>query len=347
MNHSIQIPIGRPLSSQAMATALVAATLVLNPDLPALEWNVAPDGSVRGTHAKAPDAEVHAALTVWAALFGEPLRTLGSCRADRRTYGVEIAHGSVAVFLSGVGLIDTVEPPAPVLPAELAHIEQPVRLPILTRQGGAAHMTQAQLDGTACVRCGLADPVCSTPVAVVSGYGQALACSPACPVPQPDPTDPVEDAPQPHPDWIEVDSFRHERTVIGVTWALGHHDETEVRPDEEPTCGWFLFGPEGSVYAGGRFLIEHLDEALPAADRAIAEWAVAQAVAIFEQRRPSGDADPVDSADSAPEQCENCGRSGATHRYVTGMWVCDQCGPSSGVLVPQQRDRRAEPGGSY
>ncbi|WP_406298093.1 hypothetical protein OG948_21410 [Embleya sp. NBC_00888] len=272
MTHSIEIPIGRPMSSQAIAAALVAATIALNPGLPDLDWSIAADGSVRGTHAKAPDAEVRAALTAWAALFGEPLRTLGTCRADRTTYGVEIAHGAVAVFLSGVGTIE------------------PARLPIYTRNGSASHLNQAQCDGTACIRCGVMYPPVSTTVALLCDVGPLLACDPVCPpveAEQPDPTDPSEDEPQPHPAWHQAGApGRWERAVIGVLWAVEMLDDTEIAPTD-PGPGAYLHAPRS--WPGDRVSRVGLDltAGLVAADRVIAEWAVAQAVAIGEQRTAS------------------------------------------------------------
>lgn len=269
MTHSIEIPIGRPMSSQAIAAALVAGTIALNPDLPALEWTVAPDGSVRGTHHKAPAAEVSSALGKWAALFGEPLRTVGSCRADRQTYGVEIAHGAVAVFLSGVG---TVEPP---------------RLPIYTRNGSASHLTEAQCNGQACIRCGVMQPPVSTTVALLCDVGPLLACDPECPpveAEQPDPTDPADDEPQPHPAWHQAGApGRWERAVIGVLWAVEMLDDTEIAPTD-PGPGAYLHAPRSWPGNGVSRVGLDLTAGLLAADVAIAEWAVGVAAAIGEQR---------------------------------------------------------------
>ncbi|MYW03494.1 hypothetical protein [Streptomyces sp. SID3343] len=220
MTHSIQIPIGRPMSSQAIAAALVAGTIALNPSLPVLEWHIAEDGSVRGTHAKADDDVVHAALVEWAALFNAELRTLGSCRADRQTYGVEIAHGSATLFLSGVGVVDacTAEFGGPgytrcalapghdgrhqgplgsmrtatwdadtaeVLPIE--QVEQPADPcdpapdeDFASREMSGEGLTRAQLDGYACARCGLMYMAESRAIGYVPGGGSLRVCALAC-----------------------------------------------------------------------------------------------------------------------------------------------------------------------
>jgi len=76
--------------------------------------------------------------------------------------------------LYGMGTVEIRVPDelAPLIAAAFAG--RPAPLP-------AAILTPEQLDGTACVRCGLVDPPVCVPVAIVTGCGQVFACDPQCP----------------------------------------------------------------------------------------------------------------------------------------------------------------------
>ncbi|MFE3197196.1 hypothetical protein [Embleya sp. NPDC059237] len=281
MNHSIET---RPDDlAQVRAASIMQSLVCQRADLPRLTWSVDPAGHVVGTRTAGPDADVAADLGAWAgALDATVLATPHRCdgrivyrgRIDLTGSGrIEPGAGPTPVTITGVGVLNGVD-----------------RRPV-ARLFAADGLTRAQLDGVACVLCGV-EPRVSTPVGRIDGGGQAFACAPACaPVvpgtrvcgqcvgdPQPDPTDPAEDdEPQPHPAWAETGDARWKRTVAGVTWIAEGFDEGSVWLGSN-LAGLYLIGP--GEFATGRWVGADLTAGLLAADRAISEWAADLAAAI-------------------------------------------------------------------
>ncbi|OPC83057.1 hypothetical protein B4N89_20825 [Embleya scabrispora] len=112
----------------------------------------------------------------------------------------------------------------------------------------AEGLTEAQLDGLACVLCGVAYPRVSTPVGIIPGRGQVFACDPACPtipglrrvsveelLAQPNPCDPSPDEVLPPSlAWVWRDDCHCETS--DQRYAMEHRLTCE-RP------GWYLVGP--------------------------------------------------------------------------------------------------------
>ncbi|MEU0939868.1 hypothetical protein [Embleya sp. NPDC005971] len=121
----------------------------------------------------------------------------------------------------------------------------------------AEGLTETQLDGLACVLCGVSYPRVSTPIGIVPGRGQVFVCDPSCPtIPgvrrltvaellvQPDPCDPSPD----------------EVAPAGVAWAWRDSCHCKTTDDayeieHRLSCarpGWYLVGPgaEGGEWLG-------------------------------------------------------------------------------------------------
>ncbi|GCD94044.1 hypothetical protein [Embleya hyalina] len=267
MNHSIETNKRPDDLAQVRAASIMLSLVSRHADLPALTWSVDPAGHVVGTRTAGPDADVAEDLGAWAGALDVAV-TATPHRCDGR-----IVYRA-RVDLSGTGRPDPGAGPTPVTITGVGVLARPA--PGCTAEYGGPGYTRCELaaghDGRHHAPLGsMRTATWDTDTAEVLPVGTQPA----------DPCNPADDAPRPHPGWRRVAGDRWERDAIGTVWAVEVLDETEVDPISDPGGGAYLTGP-GEWSSGRRVAVVSLAAGLLAADRAIGEWAVAEAVAIGE-----------------------------------------------------------------
>lgn len=181
MNHSID-PAEQQDLVQVRAATIMLTLICQYAGLPALAWTLSEAGRIVGRRTAGPDAEVAADMGAWAGALDASV-TATTRRCDGRTIyraSVDLAGSAgcephpVPVTITGIGVA------APSVPRIVVDTE-PDTTTLVNRVFARAGLTEQQLDGHACVRCGVVFPPVSVPVGYVLASGPVFACDPGCP----------------------------------------------------------------------------------------------------------------------------------------------------------------------